>query len=298
MQRMELKGLLAFEAIARERSFTRAAARLGMSASALSHAIRALEARLGVRLLARTTRSVSPTEAGERLLRSLTPALAEIEEGLKGLADWREKPSGTVRLTTFSYAAETVLRRKLPAFLLAHPDVNVEIDVDDALTEIVDAGFDAGIRFGETVAKDMIAVRIGPDLRTVVVGTPEYFERHPTPETPDDLRRHVCINYRLQTSGGLLPWEFTVGGRDVNVRPGGQFITNNGPLVAAAVRAGAGLGYMIEHDVAEDVAAGRLVQVLAEYCPMFPGLRLYHSSRRQVPPALRALIDALRETAA
>jgi DNA-binding transcriptional LysR family regulator len=298
MQRTELNDLVAFEAIARERSFTRAAARLGMSASALSHAMRGLEARLGVRLLARTTRSVSPTEAGECLLRSLTPALADIETGLASLADWREMPSGTVRLTTFSYAAETILRPKLPAFLLANPDVNVEIDVNDALTDIVEAGFDAGIRLGETVAKDMIAVKVGPDLRTVVVGTPEYFERHPELEIPDDLQSHVCINYRLRTSGGLLPWEFTFEGRNINLRPGGQLITNDGPLVAAAVRAGAGLGYMMEHDVAEDIAAGRLVQALADYCPVFPGCRLYHSSRRQVPPALRALIDALRVSGA
>lgn len=294
MQRTELNDLLAFEAIARDRSFTRAAARLGMSASALSHAMRGLEARLGVRLLARTTRSVSPTQAGERLLRSLTPALAEIEDGLASLASWREMPSGTVRLVTLSYAAETILQQKLPAFLAANPAVNVEIDVEDGLTDIVAAGFDAGIRFGETVEKDMIAVKVGPDLRTMVVGTPGYFERHPKPETPDDLRRHICINYRLRTSGGLLPWEFTFGGRDINVRPTGQLITNDGALAAAAVRAGAGLGYILESVVADDVADGSLVQVLADYCPVFPGCRLYHPSRRQTPPALRALIDALR----
>jgi DNA-binding transcriptional LysR family regulator len=247
---------------------------------------------------ARTTRSVAPTEAGDRLLLSLTPALAEIENGLTGLADWRETPSGTIRLTTFSYAAETILAPGLPAFLLANPEVNVEVDANDALTDIVEAGFDAGIRFGEAVAKDMIAVKVGPDLRTVVVGTPEYFERFPKPETPDDLRRHVCINYRLRTSGGLLPWEFAFGGRDIKIRPDGQLITNDGPLAAAAVRAGAGLGYLMEDEVADDIAAGRLVQVLADYCPVFPGCRLYHPSRRQTPPALRALIDALRENEA
>ena len=294
MQRSELNDLLAFEAIARERSFTRAAARLGMSPSALSHAMRGLEARLGVRLLARTPRSVSPTEAGERLLRYLTPALSEIEDGLASLANWRESPSGTVRLTTFSYASETILQPKLPAFLLANPDVNVEIDVNDGLVDIVEGGFDAGIRFGETVEKDMIAVKVGPDLRTVVVATPDYFERHPKPESPADLRGHVCINYRLRTSGGLLPWEFTHGERDINIRPNGQLITNDGKLVAAAVRAGAGLGYMMQHEVAPDIAAGRLVQVLADYCPVFPGCRLYHPSRRQTPLALQALIDALR----
>ncbi|MEF2073017.1 LysR family transcriptional regulator [Consotaella aegiceratis] len=295
MQRGELNNLLAFAAIARERSFTRAAAQLSMSPSALSHAIRGLEQRLGVRLLARTTRSVAPTDAGERLLRSLAPALAEIEDGLAALADWREAPSGTVRITTFAYAAQTILEPKLPGFLLANPGVNVEVDVDDNLTDIVAAGFDAGIRFGEGVEKDMIAVRIGPDLRTVLVATPDYFERYPKPATPFELDRHLCVNYRLKSSGGLLPWEFEHDGRDINIRPDGSLVVNERHLAAAAVRAGAGLGYLMEHDVAEDIATGRLVQVLAEWCPMFPGCHLYHSSRRQVPPALRALIAALKE---
>lgn len=295
MDRRQLNDLAAFAVVARERSFTRAAALLGMSPSALSHAMRGLEERLGVRLLARTTRSVAPTEAGERLLRSLTPALDEIERGLAALGDWRERPSGTIRLTTFSYAAETVLEPALPGFMLAYPDVRVEVDVDDGLTDIVAAGFDAGIRFGETVEKDMIAVRVGPDLRSAIVGTPDYFARHPPPETPWDLERHSCVNYRLKTSLGLLQWEFEKGGREVRVRTSGSLVVNNGGLAAAAVNAGAGLGYMLEDQVAEDLRAGRLIQVLADWCPHFPGCYLYHSSKRQSSPALKALIDTLRQ---
>jgi DNA-binding transcriptional LysR family regulator len=294
MERNHLNDLMAFATVARECSFTRAAAILAMSPSALSHAMRGLEERLGVRLLARTTRSVSPTEAGERLLRSLNPALVEIEDGLQAMAEWRDNPSGTVRITTFAYAARIVLLPKLPGFLLANPDVRVEVNIDDGLTDIVAAGFDAGIRLGETVDKDMIAVKIGPDLRTVVVGTPSYFERYPPPLTPYDLDRHACIGYRLKTSGGLLPWEFQMGDKEIKIRTRGPLVANDGDLPAAAVRAGAGLGYIMEHDVAEDIASGRLVQVLADWCPKFPGFHLYHPSRRQSPPALRALIAALK----
>ena len=294
MERNHLNDLMAFATVARECSFTRAAAILAMSPSALSHAIRGLEERLGVRLLARTTRSVSPTEAGERLLRSLNPALAEIEDGLQAMAEWRDNPSGTVRITTFAYAARIVLLPRLPGFLLANPDVRVEVNIDDGLTDIVAAGFDAGIRLGETVDKDMIAVKIGPDLRTVVVGTPSYFERYPPPLTPYDLDRHACIGYRLKTSGGLLPWEFQRGDKEIKIRTRGPLVANDGDLPAAAVRAGAGLGYIMEHDVAEDIASGKLIQVLADWCPRFPGFHLYHPSRRQSPPALRALIAALK----
>jgi len=294
MERNHLNDLMAFATVARECSFTRAAAILAMSPSALSHAMRGLEERLGVRLLARTTRSVSPTEAGERLLRSLNPALAEIEDGLQAMAEWRDNPSGTVRITTFAYAARIVLLPKLPGFLLANPDVRVEVNIDDGLTDIVAAGFDAGIRLGETVDKDMIAVKIGPDLRTVVVGTPSYFERYPPPLTPYDLDRHACIGYRLKTSGGLLPWEFQRGDKDIKIRTRGPLVANDGDLPAAAVRAGAGLGYIMEHDVAEDIASGKLIQVLTDWCPKFPGFHLYHPSRRQSPPALRALIAALK----
>ncbi|GAK73142.1 putative LysR family transcriptional regulator [Agrobacterium rubi TR3 = NBRC 13261] len=294
MERNELNDLLAFAAVARERSFTRAAAILGMSPSALSHAMRGLEERLGVRLLSRTTRSVAPTEPGERLLQSLNPALANIESGLEALAEWRDNPSGTVRITTFAYAARMVLLPKLPAFLLANPDVRVEVNIDDGLTDIVAAGFDAGIRLGEAVAKDMVAVKLGPDLRTVVVGTPSYFGRYPPPLTPYDLERHACIGYRLTTSGGLLPWEFQKDGKEINIRTSGPLVANDGDLPAAAVRAGAGLGYIMEHDVAEEIAAGTLVQVLKDWCPSYPGFYLYHPSRRQSPSALRALIAALK----
>ena len=294
MERNELNDLLAFAAVARERSFTRAAAILGMSPSALSHAMRGLEERLGVRLLSRTTRSVAPTEPGERLLQSLNPALADIESGLEALAEWRYNPSGTVRITTFAYAARMVLLPKLPAFLLANPDVRVEVNIDDGLTDIVAAGFDAGIRLGEAVAKDMVAVKLGPDLRTVVVGTRSYFDRYPPPLTPYDLERHACIGYRLTTSGGLLPWEFEKDGKEISIRTSGPLVANDGDLPAAAVRAGAGLGYIMEHDVADEVAAGSLVQVLKDWCPSYPGFYLYHPSRRQSPPALRALIAALK----
>lgn len=294
MQRGELNDLLAFAAIARERSFTRAAAGLGMSPSALSHAMRGLEERLGVRLLARTTRSVAPTEAGQRLLGSLAPALAEIEDGLAAMGDWREAPSGTVRITTTAHAAQMVLEPKLPAFLLANPGIQVEVNIENGLTDIVAAGFDAGIRLGETVEKDMIALRVGPDLRTVVVGTPTYFERYLKPRTPADLERHACIGFRLATSGGFLPWEFERDGREIKIRTSGPLVVNEVPLAAATVRAGAGLGYLMEHEVAEDIASGRLIQVLDEWCPTFPGYHLYHPSRRQTPPALRVLIDMLK----
>ncbi|WP_027173701.1 LysR family transcriptional regulator [Methylobacterium sp. 10] len=297
MRRGTLDDLAAFAAVARTCSFTRAAAELGLSPSALSHAVRGLEERLGVRLLARTTRSVAPTPAGERLVRSLAPALAEIECGLAALADWRGAPSGALRLTTFSSAARRVLDPALPRFLLDHPAVSVEVVIDDRLTDIVAARFDAGIRFGETVERDMVAVRLGPDLRTVVVGTPAYFAHHPRPETPADLETHNCVNYRLVGGGGLLPWEFTHKGQDmgqdVRMRVGGQLTVNDAVLAGAAVRAGAGLGYMLEDDVAADIAAGDLVQVLTDWCTPFPGYHLYHPSH-QATPALRALIDAVR----
>lgn len=293
MRRGELDDLAAFAAVARTRSFTRASAELGLSPSALSHAMRSLETRLGVRLLARTTRSVAPTAAGQRLLQSLDPALAQVALGLSALADWRGVPSGTIRLTTFGYAARTILSPRLPAFLLEHPDVSVEVIVDDRLVDLVANGFDAGIRLGETVERDMIAVPVGPTLRTVVVGTPSYFDRHPRPETPGDLEQHRCVNYRMIGGGGLLPWEFERDRRDIKIRSNGQLIVNDESLAAATVRAGVGLGYIMEHDVAEEIADGRLVQVLADWCPTFPGCHIYYPSR-QVPPALRALVDSLR----
>lgn len=292
MKRGELDDLAAFAAVARARSFTRAAAELGCSPSALSHALRTLEQRLDVRLLARTTRSVAPTPAGERLLRSLDPALAEVARGLAALADWRDQPSGHIRLTTFSSAARMVLASRLPRFLIDHPEVSIEISVDSRLVDLVAEGYDAGIRFGETIERDMIAVRAGPDLRTVVVGTPAYFATRPPPANPDELGRHNCINYRLE-GGGLLPWEFERNGREHRHRPAGQFIGNDEEVAGACVRSGAALGYMLETDVAEEIADGRLIQVLDDWCPRFPGLFLYHPSR-QGTPALRALVSALR----
>jgi DNA-binding transcriptional LysR family regulator len=294
MQRDELPDLAAFATIARTRSFTRAAAELGVSPSALSHAMRGLEARLGTRLLARTTRSVAPTADGERLLAGLRPALDGIAEALAAVMAARDEPAGTVRITTFAYGATAVLQPRLPGFLLAHPDIRVEVNIADGLTDIVAGGFDAGIRFGDSVDRDMVAVRVGPDLRTVVVGTPDYFARHPPPEVPSDLEAHRCIGYRLATSGGLLPWEFSKDGRSLSIRTTGPLVVNDGDLALAAVRAGAGLGYCLEAQVADAIAAGDLVQVLAAWCPPFPGCYLYHPGRRQVSPALRALIDALR----
>ena len=295
MKRGDLDDLAAFAAVARVRSFTRAAAELGLSPSALSHAMRSLEERLGVRLLARTTRSVAPTAAGDRLLRSLDPALAELARGLSALTDWRGVPSGAIRLTTFGYAARTVLAPVLPRFLREHPDISVEVIVEDRLVDLVAGGFDAGIRLGETVDLDMVAVPVGHELRTLVVGTPEYFEARALPAVPADLEGHNCVNYRLLGGGGLLPWEFERDGREIRFRPGGQLIVNDELLAAAAVRASAGLGYMLEHDVAEEIADGRLIQVLDPWCPPFPGCYLYYPSR-QVTPALRVLVDALRWT--
>lgn len=294
MRRGDLDDLAAFASVARHRSFTRAAAELGLSPSALSHAMKALEVRLDVRLLARTTRSVAPTAAGAQLLRSLDPALAQLTAGLASLAELRGAPSGTVRLATFGYAARTILAPRLPQFLLDHPDVSVEVIVEDRLIDLVAGGFDAGIRLGESVERDMVAVPVGPDLRTVVVGTPGYFKRHSIPETPAALDAHVCVNYRLLGGGGLLPWEFEDAGRDIRVKVPGQLIVNDEALAAAAVRAGAGLGYMMEHDVAEEIADGRLIQVLTDWCPAYPGCRLFYPDRR-VSPALRALIDAFRQ---
>jgi DNA-binding transcriptional LysR family regulator len=293
MRRGTLDDLAAFVAVARTRSFTRAGAELGLSPSALSHTMRGLETRLGVRLLARTTRSVAPTPAGERLLRSLDPALAEVARGLAALDDWRGEPSGNVRLTTFQSAARSILDPVLPRFLLDHPAVSVEVIVDDRLIDVVAAGFDAGIRFGGTVERDMVAIQVGPDMRTVVVGTPSYFEHHAIPETPADLAAHKGVNYRLVGGGGLLAWEFACGGRTLRVQPGGQLISNDAALAGAAVRAGVGLGYMLEEDVASEIAAGHLIRVLDEWCPPFPGYHLYYPSH-QVTPALRALIGVLR----
>lgn len=294
MGRDDLGDLLAFATVAEERSFTRAAPRLGVSPSALSHTLRAMEARLGVRLLARTTRSVATTEAGERLLSAVRPALDEIGAGLAGLAAMRERPSGTVRITTFKHAATTVLWPALPGFLAAHPEVRVEIETDDGLTDIVAGRFDAGIRWGEKVARDMVAVRVSPDIRIAVVGAPAYFAVHPAPASPHELSDHDCVNYRMRTGGGLYAWEFEREGRPLAVKVDGTLVLNDGDLILSAALAGRGLAYLYEDQVMAHLAAGRLVRVLEAWCPPRPGYYLYYPSRRQVPPALAALVEALR----
>jgi DNA-binding transcriptional LysR family regulator len=292
MKRGDLDDLAAFATVARARSFTRAAAELGLSPSALSHAMRGLEERLGVALLARTTRSVAPKAAGERLLRSLDPALAEVADGLAALAEWRGAPSGALRLTTIFYAARTILAEKLPAFLVDHPDVSVEVIGDDRPVDIVSDGFDAGIRLGASVVQDMIAVRLEPDVRGAVVATPGYFQRHGRPLRPQDLEGHLCINYRL-TNGGMLMWPFQRGGQEVRVRATGQLVVNDGMLCAAAVRAGVGVGLMGETDVADEVADGRLIRILDDWSPTVPGCHIYYPNRK-ISPALRALVDTLK----
>jgi DNA-binding transcriptional LysR family regulator len=294
MTRGDLNDLVAFLAVARERSFTKAAAKLGVSQSALSHTVRGLEARLGVRLLTRTTRSVAPTEAGERLLRTVGPRFDEIDAELAGLSEFREKPAGTVRITTGEHAAETILWPALAKLLPDYPDVRVEAIVDYGLTDIVAERYDAGVRLGEQVARDMIAVRIGADMRMAVVGAPSYFTRRERPRTPQDLTDHACINIRLPTYGGLYVWEFEKGGRELKVRVEGQLVFNNIALRMKAALAGFGLAYLPEDQVQAHLADGRLVRVLADWCPPFSGYHLYYPSRRQPTPAFALLVEALR----
>ncbi|HEX4302473.1 MAG TPA: LysR family transcriptional regulator [Rhizomicrobium sp.] len=290
----QLNDLVAFLAVAREGSFTRAAAQLGVSQSALSHTIRGLETRLGLRLLNRTTRSVAATEAGERLLRTVGPRLDEIAAELKGIGELRDKPSGTIRITAGEHAAGTVLWPALAKLLPAYPEINVEIVVDYGLTDIVAERYDAGVRSGEQVARDMIAVRIGPDIRTAVVGSPDYFARHPRPKKPQDLTAHRCINLRLPTYGGVYVWEFEKGGREVNVRVEGQLVFNNLALRVEVALAGFGLAYLPESRVAPHLKDGSLVRVLADWCPPYAGYHLYYPSRRQATPAFALVVDALR----
>ena len=293
MRREEWNDLAAFMAVADAGGFTRAAASLGISPSALSHALKALEGRLGVRLLARTTRSVAPTEAGERLLRTLRPAFAEVGAELVALAGLRDKPAGTLRLTTSKHAATAILAPMLPGFLTAFPDIRVEVSVDAGLVDIVAGRFDAGLRFGEKVAGDMVAVRVGPVVRSVVVGSPAYFARRGLPVTPDDLADHSCINYRLPTKG-LYPWEFDRAGLSFQLRVEGRLVLNDADLVLGAALAGQGLAQLFEDQVADHVAAGRLRAVLADWRWTEPGYCLYYANRRQIQPVLAAFIDALR----
>jgi DNA-binding transcriptional LysR family regulator len=294
MPRHDVNDLIAFLAVARERSFTRAAARLGVSQSALSHTVRALEERLGVRLLTRTTRSVAPTEAGQRLLQGVGPRLEEIEAELAALSELREKPAGNIRITTGEHAAETVLWPALAEFLPRYPDIKVELSVDDGLTDIVAGRYDAGVRLGEQVAKDMIAVRIAPDFRMVVVGAPSYFKRRERPKRPQDLTQHACINIRLPTYGGIYAWEFEKRGRALRVRVDGQLVFNSGALRLKAAIAGLGLAYMAEDRVRAQLAKGQLIQVLDDWCAPFPGYHLYYPNRRQSSPAFALLVQALR----
>ncbi len=292
--RENFSDLAAFIAVAQEGSFTRAAARLGVSQSALSQTIRALEERLGIRLLTRTTRRVSPTEAGERLLRTVAPRFEEIETELAALSELRDKPAGTIRITASEHAANTILCPKLAQLLPQYPDIKVEINSDSRLVDIVEQRYDAGVRLGEQVAKDMIAVRISPDVRMIVVGAPSYFARRTAPKTPQDLTDHLCINLRLPTLGGLYAWELKKGKRELNVRVDGQFIVNGMAQVLSATLAGIGLGFMLEDAVREHIAKGRLLPVLEDWAPTFAGYHLYYPSRRQASPAFGLLVDALR----
>jgi DNA-binding transcriptional LysR family regulator len=294
MPKENLNDLQAFVAVARERSFTRAAAQLGISRSALSHAMLALEARLGVRLLTRTTRSVSTTEAGTRLLNTVAPRLDEIELELGSLSAMRDKPAGTVRITAHDHAIVTALWPRLLPMMQAYPDIQIEFSVDYGFTDIAAQRFDAGVRQGDEVDKDMIAVRIAPELRMAVVGAPAYLASRPIPVTPDDLTKHRCVNLRLPTHGGLYAWEFERGDQQINVRVEGQTVFNNTFLMLQAALDGMGLAY-VPRDVAQPhIAEGRLVPVLEDWCPVFPGYHLYYAGRRQLPPALALVIETLR----
>jgi DNA-binding transcriptional LysR family regulator len=294
MRQADLNDIVAFLAVAREKNFTRAAAGLGVSQSALSQTVRGLEARLGLRLLTRTTRSVAPTEAGERLLRAAGPRLDEITAEISALSELRDKPAGIIRITTHDHAVRSVLVPALEKFLPNYPDIKVEVVIDYGLTDIVAERFDAGIRAGEMIAQDMVAVRIGPDLRSAVVGAPSYFAARPPPKTPQALTAHNCINLRLPTLGGLYAWEFAKGRRELRVRVDGQLVFNGSAPMLEAALAGAGLAYLPEDDVLPYLTDGRLVRVLSDWCPPYPGYHLYYPSRRQPTSAFTLLVNALR----
>jgi DNA-binding transcriptional LysR family regulator len=294
MQRGNLDDLRALVAVGRERSFTKAAAKLGVSQSALSQTIRQLESRLGMRLLTRTTRSVSLTEAGERLVNTAAPRFAEIEAELEALSELREKPAGTIRITAGDHAIHSVLWPKLAKFLPGYPDIKVEIVIDYGLTDIVSERYDAGVRWGEQVAKDMIAVRIGPDIRFAVVGAKSYFAKRSPPKTPQDLISHNCTNLRLPTYGGLYAWEFERDGRELKVRVEGQLAFNGIFQVLDAALAGLGLAYVPEDLARPYLARGRLKRVLEDWCAPWTGYHLYYPHRLQSSPAFALLVDALR----
>lgn len=294
MDRKILEDLLAFSVVAKERSFTKAAAKLGVSQSALSHTIRGLEERLDLRLLTRTTRSVSATEAGERLFLTVAPRLEEIEAELEALSELRKKPAGTIRITAIDYVADTILWPKLAKLLREYPEIKVEIVIDYGLSDIVAQKYDAGVRPGERVAKDMIAVRIGPDMRMAVVGAPSYFKKRPPPKTPQELVDHNCINLRLLTHGGLYAWEFEKDGRELNVRVEGQLVFNGSTQMLKAALDGFGLAYVPEDLIQPHLAKGRLKRVLEDWCPPFPGYHLYYPSRRQASAVFGLVVEALR----
>lgn len=294
MSRDSINDLTVFLAVAREQSFTRAAAKLGVSPSALSHSMRLLEERLGVRLLTRTTRRVSVTDAGERLLHSIEPHFDGIDTALAALTELRDKPAGTIRITAGEHPTTSILWPTIERLLPEYPDIKFEVTVDGALTDIVAERYDAGIRLGEQLNGDMIAVRIGPEMRMVVVGSPDYFARHPKPSTPQDLTAHACINIRLPTYGGYLVWEFEKDGREVRVRVDGPLAFNNTEMVMRAALGGVGLAYLFEDHARDEIESGRLVTVLDDWNPLFDGYFLYYPSRRQMSPAFSVLVDALR----
>jgi DNA-binding transcriptional LysR family regulator len=297
MPREDVSDLLAFLAVARARSFTKAAGKLGVSQSALSHTISRFEQRLGLRLLTRTTRSVAPTQAGERLLHSIGPRLDEIEAELAAVAELRDRPAGTIRITTSDHAANTILLPKLGRVLPDYPDLKVEIDVDYGLTDIVASRYDAGVRLGEQVARGMIAVAIGPELRMAAVASPAYFARHAPPRRPQDLTSHCCINLRLPTAGGLYAWELAKRGRELRVRVEGQVTVNGIDETISAALAGLGIAFVLDDAILAPVRDGRLVRVLEDWCPPFPGYHLYYPSRRQASSAFTLIVDALRHRA-
>jgi DNA-binding transcriptional LysR family regulator len=294
MAREDVRDLVAFLAVARERSFTKAAAQLGVSQSALSHTIRTLEERLGIRLLTRTTRSVAPTGAGERLLESLGPRFDEIEAELAAVSALRDKAAGSIRITATEYAIDALLWPKLKKFLRRYPQIKVELIGESGLTDIVTQRFDAGVRTGEQVAKDMIAVRIGPDIRMAVVGAPSYFRGRTDPKKPQELIGHNCINLRLQTRGGLYVWEFEKAGRELKVRVEGQLTFNGTTQMLNAALSGFGLAYVPEEVARPHFAKGRLRRVLADWCPPYSGYHLYYPSRRQHTAAFNLLVEAMR----
>lgn len=294
MARRNLNDLLYFVTIAREGSFTRAAAHLGVTQSALSQAINGLEARLQIRLLTRTTRSVSPTAAGERLLNAIGHRFDEIESELDELTELRDKPAGTVRITCGDHILRTTILPKLTPLLREYPDINIEFDVNYGFRDIAADRFDAGVRMGDTIDKDMIAVPIGPPLRMAIAASPEYFASHPVPKKPHDLLNHNCINMRMQTSGGIYVWDFMRRGKQLNVRVDGQLIFNTTPNMVDAALVGLGIAALPEEEFAPHIEEGRLVRVLEDWCEPFSGYFLYYPSRRQPSPAFSLVVDALR----